>query len=149
MFLRIALRPSVYLVTIHFLFHLSAFVALLFTSAPLWLHLLFVVIIAGSGVRSVFFRTNAFAIIFTESSIFLVMTGRTVECILESEFHCTEWLQVLIFREVVAGQEREIAFTALSKFHVFVTPDSANAQHRRQLRALLRWYHFSRDMLHR
>lgn len=148
MFLRIDLRRSMALVAIHSLFHLCAFLALFHTSVSVWIRFLLALIIAASVLRSRLFATRVEALRFTEDSVFLIMRGRTVECILESECHCTEWLQVLKFREKMAEQQHGNANTSPRRFCVIIAPDSAGASNRRQLRVLLRWHHFSSTMLH-
>lgn len=149
MFFRITLRRSVFLTIMQWLFHCSALLALFFTSAPHWLLALFALLIVMSATRSRFFRMGAEAIIFTETSSFLIMTGATVECVLESECHCTEWLQVLLFRERGVSAKGQFGLVPSRQFRVILAPDSANSQSLRRLRVLLRWYHFPSAMLRR
>lgn len=149
MFLRIDLRPSAYLAAIHWLFHLSAVAALLFTSVHIGIRLSLALAILVSVLWSRLFNTVPLAIIFTETSAFLINSNRTVECILESECHCAESLQVLIFREQKCADEVGDEVTPGVRFCVIIAPDSASAHSRRHLRVLLRWHHFPGEMLRR
>jgi len=136
MSLRVDLRASRFLAFLVLGQYLLAGIAVLL----LLVHSLFALLLLlpiGAGAHFLRHRpVGPRALVLMAGEWKLVYEERIASAELKDEVHCSSWLQILEF-QVQEGD-------SLDPGTVFVTifPDSSSAAERRQLRAILRWYHF-------
>jgi hypothetical protein len=76
------------------------------------------------------------ALVLMDEEWFLVYAEQVASATLREQFHCSSWLQILEFK---VGQDNCCESTSI---RLVILPDSASSASRRQLRTVLRWYHF-------
>lgn len=162
MLLRVELAPSRFLFAGLVTSYLLALVSLMFAEIPSWLLCLLASGIFANALLSQFVHKQPVALLISEELVRLYYRDQQINVVLESECHCTPWVQILHFRECL----REPALTSTSvanasltdpgfppvsiprpgsrHYSVILLPDSCPGHVRRKLAVLLRWYRFSR-----
>ena len=76
------------------------------------------------------------ALVLMDDEWFVVYDEQATSATLREQFHCSSWLQILEFK---VGQDDCPEST---RIRLVILPDCASSASRRQLRTVLRWYHF-------
>ncbi|MDO9317627.1 MAG: hypothetical protein Q7V56_05460 [Gammaproteobacteria bacterium] len=161
MLLRVELAPSRLLFAGIAISYLLALASLVFADIPPWASCVLALGISFSVLSSQFRRTQPVALLISEDMIRLYFPDRQISVLLETECHCTPWVQILHFRECL--QERALTnptFTnstltepdslpvsmprlGTTRYRVILLPDSCRKSMRRKLAVLLRWHRFA------
>ncbi len=136
MSLRIDLRPSRIL---NFVQQGQLLLACLATMLLASDSLLALLLLLPIGVYAHSLRKRPFtpnALVLMSDEWFLMCNEHVIPATLKDQFHCSTWLQILEFKL------QHDATPGHARLTLVILPDSASSASRRQLRTMLRWYHF-------
>lgn len=162
MLLRVELAPSRLLLAGVAISYMLALASLMFVDIPPQFSCALALGISASVLLAQFWRKRPVALLISDDIIRLYFPDHQINVVLETECHCTPWMQILHFRE--CWQEPDLtnftlgspAFTepdsllismprlGTARFSVILLPDSCSKSMRRRLAVLLRWRRFAR-----
>lgn len=161
MLLRVELAPSRLLFAGVAIAYLLALASLMFADIPPWFSCALALGISASVLLGQFWRKRPVALLISDEIIRLYFPGHQINVVLETECHCTPWVQILHFRECLqepAHTNLTLASPALAepdslpvsmprlgatRYSVILLPDTCSKSMRRKLAVLLRWRRFA------
>lgn len=163
MLLRVELAPSRFLFAGVAISYLLALASLKFSDIPAWASCALAIGIFSSAQLGQAWRKPPVALLISDEIIRLYFSDHQINVLLETECHCTPWVQVLHFRECLQDpglKSSNLTSPALTepdsqpalrprcgaaRFSVILLPDSCSKNMRRRLAVLLRWHRFARE----
>lgn len=162
MLLRVELAPSRLLSAGVVMSYLLALASLMFSDIPAWASCSLALGIFINFQYANFTGKRPVALSIADEMVWLYFSDHQINVVLEGECYCTQWVQILHFREcynqsiltkpstashlLADPRLRPISPPRLgsARYSVILLPDSCSSNARRRLAVILRWHRFMR-----